>query len=250
MSLGNNLERYRMAISANERAFFERLGTRVAELQLARAADPVRVPIYQELHHRSRIELGRADLMIVQLDAELREVHLFDKGVVGTHWVGGIDVLLDARGKQLVLITLTDDIWHLSTLQKGAIASAYDRKSWGITTQTEFVTLKLGRGQHRKYLPYVFTEHGAIMAATILNSPRAVEMSVYVVRAFVQLREMLASNKELARRFAQLETRLDKKLTSHDEAIAAILSAIRQLMHPPVPKRRPIGFTANLSEKS
>jgi ATP-dependent Clp protease ATP-binding subunit ClpA len=88
------------------------------------------------------------------------------------------------------------------------------------------------------------------MAATILNSPRAVEMSVYVVRAFVQLREMLASNKELARRFAQLETRLDKKLTTHDEAIAAILSAIRQLMHPPVPKRRPIGFTADLTEKS
>jgi hypothetical protein len=71
----------------------------------------------------------------------------------------------------------------------------------------------------------------------------------YVVRAFVQLREMLASNKELARRFAQLETRRDKKLTVHDETIAAVLSAIRQLMHPPVPKRRPIGFTADLGKK-
>jgi hypothetical protein len=115
--------------------------------------------------------------------------------------------------------------------------------------RSQIATLKTGRGQHRKYLPFVFTEHGATMAATILNSPRAIEMSVYVVRAFVQLREMLASNKELARRFAQLETRLDKKLTTHDEAIAAILSAIRQLMHPPVPKRRPIGFTADLREK-
>jgi phage regulator Rha-like protein len=115
--------------------------------------------------------------------------------------------------------------------------------------RSQIATLKTGRGQHRKYLPYVFTEHGAIMAATILNSTRAVEMSVYVVRAFVQLREMLASNKELARRFAQLETRLDKKLTIHDEAIAAILSAIRQLMRPPAPKRRPIGFTADLREK-
>jgi len=113
--------------------------------------------------------------------------------------------------------------------------------------RSQFATLKLGRGAHRKYLPYAFTEHGAIMAATIVNSPRAVEMSVYVVRAFVQLREMLASNKELARRFAQLETRLEKKLVAHDEAIAAILSAIRQLMHPPVPKRRPIGFTADLN---
>jgi hypothetical protein len=113
--------------------------------------------------------------------------------------------------------------------------------------RSQIATLKTGCGQHRKYLPYVFTEHGAIMAATILNSTRAVEMSVYVVRAFVQLREMLASNRELARRFAQLETRLDEKLIIHDEAFAAILSAIRQLMHPPRPKRRPIGFTADLS---
>ena len=109
-----------------------------------------------------------------------------------------------------------------------------------------------GRGG-RRYLPYAFTEHGAIMAATILNSPRAVEMSVYVVRAFVKLREVLSSNRELARRFAQLETRLDKKLTEHDRAIGAILSAIRELMHPnatPPPKGRPIGFTADLEKRS
>jgi len=116
--------------------------------------------------------------------------------------------------------------------------------------RSQIATLKGGRGQHRKYLPYAFTEHGAIMAATILNSARAVEMSVYVVRAFVKLRELLSSNRELARRFAQLETRLDKKLTEHDQQIAAILSAIRQLMHPPAPKRRGIGFTADLEEKS
>ena len=116
--------------------------------------------------------------------------------------------------------------------------------------RSQFATLKEGRGQHRKYLPYAFTEHGAIMAATILNSPRAVEMSVYVVRAFVQLRELLSSNRELARRFAQLETRLDKKLTEHDRAIGAILSAIRELMNPPPPKRRPIGFTADLEKSS
>jgi ATP-dependent Clp protease ATP-binding subunit ClpA len=71
-----------------------------------------------------------------------------------------------------------------------------------------------------------------------------------VVRAFVQLREMLRSNQEFARRFAQLETRLYKKLTQHDQAIAAILSSIRELMSSPSPKRRPIGFTANLEEKS
>jgi ATP-dependent Clp protease ATP-binding subunit ClpA len=88
------------------------------------------------------------------------------------------------------------------------------------------------------------------MASMVLNSPHAVEMSIYAVRAFVQLRELLSSNRKLARRFAQLETRLDKKLTEHDQAIAAILSAIRVLMSPPQPKRRPIGFTADLKENS
>jgi CHASE3 domain sensor protein len=75
-------------------------------------------------------------------------------------------------------------------------------------------------------------------------------MGIYVVRAFVQLRELLSSNEELAKRLDQLEARIEKKLATHDEAIAAMLSAIRQLMHPPVPKRRPIGFTADLTEKS
>ncbi len=111
--------------------------------------------------------------------------------------------------------------------------------------RSQIATLKLGRGQHRKYLPYVFTEHGAIMAATILNSARAIEMSVYVVRAFVHLREMLASKTALARKLNELEG----KLKNHDEAITAILSAIRELMNPPPPKRRGIGFTANLNDE-
>jgi ORF6N domain len=112
--------------------------------------------------------------------------------------------------------------------------------------RSQFATLKLGRRQHRKYLPYAFTEHGAIMAATILNSPRAVEMSVYVVRAFVRLRELLASNTALARKLDELEC----KYQHHDDAIKAILSAIRELMNPPRPKHRPIGFTADLSKTS
>jgi CHASE3 domain sensor protein len=74
-------------------------------------------------------------------------------------------------------------------------------------------------------------------------------MGIYVVRAFVQLRELLSSNKELAHRLDQLEARIEKKLTSHDTAIAAMFSAIRELMHHPAPKSRPIGFTANLDEK-
>src|SRR5204863_2074404 len=103
-------------------------------------------------------------------------------------------------------------------------------------------TSKRGRGGRRK-LPLAFTEHGAIMAATTLNSPRAVEMSVYVVRAFVKLRELLASNSGLARKLDELE----RKYQHHDEAITAILAAIRELMNPR-PKRRSIGFTADLKE--
>jgi len=104
-----------------------------------------------------------------------------------------------------------------------------------------------GSQKHRdpRFPPYGFTEHGAIMAATILNSPKAVEMSLYVVRAFVRLRELLASNTTLARKLDELE----RKYQHHDEAITAILSAIRELMNPPPPKRRPIGFTANFDEK-
>jgi ORF6N domain len=116
-------------------------------------------------------------------------------------------------------------------------------------SRSQSVILNPGRGQNIKYLPYAFTEHGAIQAANILSSPRAIEMGVYVVRAFVKLRELLSSNRELARRFAQLETRLDKKFTEQDRAIGAILSAIRELMHPTPPKRRPIGFTADLEKK-
>jgi hypothetical protein len=118
-------------------------------------------------------------------------------------------------------------------------------------TETEALNrsqIATGSQKHRdpRFPPYGFTEHGAIMAATILNSPRAVEMSLYVVRAFVRLRELLASNTALARKLNELEG----KLKNHDEAITAILSAIRELMNPPAPKRRGIGFTANIDEKS
>jgi hypothetical protein len=87
--------------------------------------------------------------------------------------------------------------------------------------------------------PRVFTEHGAIMAATVLNSSRAIEMSVYVVRAFVQLRDALSANAEIGKRLGQLE----RKFGSHDRAILEILQALRQLTQPAeAPKRRGIGF--------
>lgn len=117
--------------------------------------------------------------------------------------------------------------------------------------RSQFATSKsaaAGRGG-RRYRPYVFTEHGAIQAANVVNSPLAVEMGVYVVRAFVRLRELMGSNKELASRLDELESRIETRLNQNDETIDAILAAIRQLMIPATPKRRGIGFTADLAEK-
>ena len=93
-----------------------------------------------------------------------------------------------------------------------------------------------GSQKHRdpRFLPFAFTEHGAIMAANVLNSARAVEASVYVVRAFVRLREMIASHKDLAAKLNELE----RKVSSHDEAIISIVKAIRELMSPPPEKKK------------
>ena len=90
----------------------------------------------------------------------------------------------------------------------------------------------------RRKLPWAFTEHGAIMLASVLNSAVAIDASVRVVRAFVRLREIISANAELAAKFAQLERRLD----SHDEAIAQLFAAIRQLLAPLPEKKREIGF--------
>lgn len=108
--------------------------------------------------------------------------------------------------------------------------------------RSQFAISKAGRGG-RRYAPYAFTEHGAIMAATILNTPRATDVSVYIVRAFVELRDTLLAHKELSKRLDQLEVRIERKLTTHDQTISGILDAIRQLMSLPEPvKRRRIGF--------
>jgi phage regulator Rha-like protein len=108
-----------------------------------------------------------------------------------------------------------------------------------VRLRSQIVTLK--RGEHRKYLPYAFTEHGALMLANVLNSERAAQTSVMVVRAFVRLRQMLASNAELARKLAALENK-------YDAQFKVVFDAIRQLMSPPEPKRREIGFHVKYDE--
>ncbi len=101
----------------------------------------------------------------------------------------------------------------------------------------QFANSNVGRGGRRS-LPYAFTEHGVIMAATVLNSDQAVEMSILVVRAFLRLRHLLATNKELAARIEEL----DKRLGKHDGTIQEIIDVIAKLMNPPPRRRSKIGF--------
>jgi hypothetical protein len=122
-----------------------------------------------------------------------------------------------------------------------------------LRSRSQFVTLK--RGMNIKYRPYAFTENGAIMAANVLNSPEAVRMSVFVVRAFVQMRDLLGSTKELARQLAALEKKLTDRLDGHEAAIIQVLRRVMDILDPPppppepeTPKRR-IGFQVGPEEK-
>jgi hypothetical protein len=102
--------------------------------------------------------------------------------------------------------------------------------------RSQFVTSSWGG---RRYAPYAFTEQGVAMLSSVLNSPQAIAVNIEIMRAFVRLREMLTSNKELAKKLEELE----RKLQTHDQAITGILNAIRELMRPPEPpKKRQIGF--------
>jgi hypothetical protein len=103
---------------------------------------------------------------------------------------------------------------------------------------------KPGRGGRRSF-PYAFTEHGAIMAANILNNPRAVQMSVFVVRVFVRMRSMMNDKRELARRLSMLEKELKERLDVHESAIVSILQRMMDIIDPPYlpgPPHKTIGF--------
>jgi len=100
--------------------------------------------------------------------------------------------------------------------------------------RSQIATSKVGRGG-RRYAPYVFTEQGVAMLSTVLNSERAIQVNIEIMRAFVRLRQLLASNNQLARRLAALEKK-------YDGQFKVVFEAIRQLMAPPEPKKRKIGF--------
>ncbi len=118
------------------------------------------------------------------------------------------------------------------------LAQLYGVPTKQLCLRSQIVTSKSGRGG-RRYRPYAFTEQGVAMLSSLLNSERAVQVNIAIVRAFVKLREMMATNRELARKFAELE----KRVGSHDAQIQGVLGAIRQLLAPPAPKPgREIGF--------
>lgn len=157
------------------------------------------------------------------------------------HLVRGYKVMLDA------------DLASLYNVETRVLVQAVKRNSqrfpadfmfqltdeeW-VVLRSQFVTSK-GRGG-RRYAPYVFTEHGALMLSSVLNSETAAEVGILVVRTFVQLREMLSTHRELA---AKLEA-LERKIGSHDQAIAGLIDAIRQLMAPTEQRKRSIGFIAS-----
>ena len=143
----------------------------------------------------------------------------------------------EASALRSQFVTLKNEISNRSQIATGRRIAASSLRS-------QIATLK--RGQHRKYLPYAFTEHGAIMAANVLNSKQAVEMSVFVVRAFVKLRETLVTQTELANKLGELE----QKVGVHGRAIVSILATIRQMTEPPSKKSRAIGFRAKREKDS
>ncbi len=105
--------------------------------------------------------------------------------------------------------------------------------------RSQIVTLK--RGEHSKYLPYAFTEQGVAMLSSVLRSSRAVQVNIQIMRTFVQIRQLIGSNKEIALRIDELENR-------YDHQFKIIFDAIRELMIPPEPKKNPVGFRKEVNQ--
>lgn len=124
-----------------------------------------------------------------------------------------------------------DFFFELTLMEAANLQNAERRPDANSRSQT--VILK--QGGNVKHLPYAFTEHGAIMAANILNSPQAVQMSVFVVRAFIKMRAALTDTRELARKLASLEKELTSRLDRHESAIVDVFHRIMALLEPPPP---------------
>jgi hypothetical protein len=143
----------------------------------------------------------------------------------------------------------SDFLFELTSME--AMNSQHPPSESDGESRSQIVILK--RGRNVKHVPYAFTEHGAIMAANILNSPQAVQMSVFVVRAFVKMRGALTDTRELARKLAVLEDEIKARLDTHESAIVDVLQRIMELLDPPAPLPQPpqreMGFHSSLTLK-
>ena len=166
-----------------------------------------------------------------------------------------VDKIILLRGEKVLIDRDLAELYDVETKQlKRAVRRNINRfpedfmfqltKEEYRSLRSQFGTLK--RGAHSKYPPMAFTEQGVAMLSSVLNSERAIEVNIAIMRAFVQLRKTLDSHVELARKLADLE----KRFESHDEQILAIFEAIRQLMAPPDKKVKKIGFTVKEKQKS
>jgi len=165
--------------------------------------------------------------------------------------------ILEVRGKKVILDSDLAQLYGVTTRQ---LNQAVKRNANRFPTdfmfqlnedeyqilRSQIVISRFGHGG-RRYLPFIFTEHGAVMAASVLNTPKAIEVSVYVVRAFVRQRAMLASNAEFALKLAQMEKKLavafmlhEDKLVDHDNQLEEIIETIREMQQQHT--HRPIGF--------
>ena len=160
--------------------------------------------------------------------------------------------ILQIRGQRVLLDADLAELYEVATKrlneQVKRNADRFPADFMFQLTPEEFTDLKSQLATSswggRRKLPFAFTEHGAIMAASVLNSRRAVETSVYIVRAFVQLRELLSSQKILAEQV----TKLERRVSHHDQSLTEIIDALRGLMERPSPTKRSIGFTAKWTD--
>lgn len=162
----------------------------------------------------------------VMLDSDLAEIY------------GVTTRVLNQAVKRNLMKFPSDFMFRLTAAEVEAMRSQ-------IVTASDRSQFATGSKRNVRYLPYVFTEHGAIMAANVLNSPRAVQMSVFVVRAFLKMRAALSDNRELARKLAALEKELKERLNVHEAAIVTILQRVMDIIDPPalpVAPKKDIGF--------
>jgi phage regulator Rha-like protein len=134
-----------------------------------------------------------------------------------------------------------DFMFRLNTKEAEALRCHFGTLKEGDSLRSQNVTLKTGRGQHRKYLPHAFTEQGVAMLSSVLRSERAVQVNIAIMRAFVKLRELLAGHKELARKLEEMEQK-------YDAQFKIVFDAIRELMKPPSGPQRRIGFHQEVSK--